>query len=67
MGSGLAEAYYPCYWIRKDSTGEWRWVLYASGHKEIAMSTIGYNSRLECERSIELVRKSGDYPVIHAT
>lgn len=57
----MADLTYPCYHMRKDSRGEWRWTYLARNAEPIAVSSEGYRNRSDCEHSINLVKgSSGD-------
>ena len=43
---------YPCYWEKKDKSGHWYWIYYASNGEEIARSSESYVNRSDCEHSI---------------
>ena len=59
----MAERTYPSYWLYKDNSGEWRWTYNASNAKTIAVSSEGYVRRVDCERSIEIMKGSYNSPV----
>jgi len=54
---------YPSYWMYKDNRGEWRWTYEASNRETIAVSSEGYKRRVDCERSIEIMKTSANSPV----
>ena len=40
------------------SAGEWRWRFKSSGnYKNIARSSEGYDSKEDCERSVEIIKE----------
>ncbi|CAH1657986.1 hypothetical protein CHELA1G11_12973 [Hyphomicrobiales bacterium] len=51
---------YPCYYMYKDTRGEWRWVYYAKNGEEIAVSSEGYIKKSGCAESIGIMQISGD-------
>jgi len=59
----MAEVTYPCYWMRKDARGEWRWTYYAKNAEPIAVSSEGYTRREDCSHSIDLLKASSTHPV----
>jgi len=59
----MAEVTYPCYWERKDNSGGWYWVYYASNGEAIARSSESYVKRSDCEHSISLVKNSSAHTV----
>jgi uncharacterized protein YegP (UPF0339 family) len=59
----MATRTYPSYWMYKDSAGEWRWTYEASNARTIAVSSEGYNRRVDCERSIQIMKESRDSPI----
>ena len=50
--------------LHKDHAGEWRWRLRATNGNVVADSAEGYRRREDCERGIELVKRSADAPVV---
>ena len=56
---------YPCYWQRKDQSGYWYWVYYASNGKAIARSSESYVKRSDCYHSITLLQNSKDDGVFY--
>lgn len=61
----MTQVTYPCYWEKKDNSGQWYWVYYASNGKAIARSSESYNNRSDCEHSIDLTKGSKDAPVFY--
>ena len=61
----MAEVTYPCYWQKKDNSGGWYWIYYASNGKAIARSSESYVRRADCEHSINLVKNSKADPVFY--
>lgn len=59
----MATRPYPSYWIYRDRTGLWRWTYEASNGKTIAVSSESYVRKIDCERSIELMKLSSSSPV----
>jgi uncharacterized protein len=51
---------YPCYWMRKDNRGEWRWTYYATNGEEIAVSSEGYKNKTDCRRGVDIMQASGN-------
>jgi|tagenome__1003787_1003787.scaffolds.fasta_scaffold20760504_2 uncharacterized protein YegP (UPF0339 family) len=49
---------FPCYVLRPDNCGEWRWVYYARNGEEIAVSSEGYTRLENCQRGVEIMRQS---------
>jgi uncharacterized protein len=57
----MATVTYPCYWMKKDSRGEWRWTYHARNAEPIAVSSEGYARKEDCSHSITLMKgSSGD-------
>ena len=54
--SGLS---YPCFWMYRDSKGEWRWVYYGDNAEEIGVSSEGYATKQNCRRTVDIMRASG--------
>jgi len=61
----MAEVTYPCYWQKKDNSGHWYWIYYASNGKAIVRSSESYVKRADCEHSIDLVKNSKNDPVFY--
>jgi uncharacterized protein YegP (UPF0339 family) len=61
----MVDITYPCYWMRKDSRGEWRWTYHASNREPISVSSEGYKNRSDCERSIEIMKASASSKVFY--
>lgn len=49
---------YPCFWQRKDNSGHWYWIYYASNGKAISRSSESYVNRSDCTRSLEIMKVS---------
>lgn len=56
----MATVTYPCYWERKDNSGFWYWIYYASNGKAIARSSESYVAKRDCDYSIQLVKGSSN-------
>jgi len=54
----MAAVTYPCYWEKKDNSGHWYWIYYASNGEAIARSSESYVKRSDCSHSIALVKGS---------
>ena len=61
----MAEVTYPCYWQKKDRSGQWYWIYYARNREEIARSSESYVNRSDCTHSINLVKASANDPVFY--
>ena len=48
----MAQRTYPSYWLYKDNRGEWRWSYDAKNGETIAVSSEGYNRRIDAQRGI---------------
>lgn len=59
----MASRPFPSYWIYRDNRNEWRWTYEASNGKTIAVSSEGYVRKVDCERSIEIMKSSSQSPV----
>lgn len=59
----MATRPFPSFLIYKDAKGHYRWRLQASNAKVIADSGEGYVNLADCDRGIELVKKSAGYPI----
>lgn len=53
--------------VYRDASGEWRWRLRVQNGNVIAESGEGYLRREDCERGIELVRRSGEADLVDMT
>lgn len=62
----MAEVTYPCYWQKKDNSGQWYWIYYASNAKAIARSSESYIKRSDCEHSISLLKDSSSHMIYYA-
>lgn len=49
--------------IYRDNQSYWRWTLYASNHKVIAVSSESYVSKTDCQAALNLVKSSSNAPV----
>lgn len=58
----MATVTYPCYWEKKDSSGHWYWIYYASNGKAIARSSESYVAKSDCDRSIQIMKGSANSP-----
>jgi uncharacterized protein YegP (UPF0339 family) len=61
----MAQVTYPCYWQKKDNSGQWYWIYYAKNGEEIARSSESYVNRSDCIHSINLVKNSASDPVFY--
>lgn len=61
----MAAVTYPCYIERKDNSGHWYWIYYASNSKAIARSSESYVSRSDCTHSIQIMKGSSSHPVFY--
>lgn len=43
----MADVTYPCYWEKKENSGHWYWIYYASNGQAIARSSESYVKRSE--------------------
>ena len=56
----MADVTYPCYWLKKDSRGEWRWTYYAKNAEPIAVSSEGYVHYSDCLHGADLMKGSAN-------
>lgn len=49
---------YPCYWQKKDNSGQWYWIYYAKNAKAISRSSESYVNKADCLHSIHLMQNS---------
>jgi uncharacterized protein YegP (UPF0339 family) len=61
----MAQVTYPCYWQKKDQSGGWYWIYYASNGKAISRSSESYVNRSDCARSIEIMKASSNDRVFY--
>ena len=61
-GTAMSNRPFLSYWLYKDSKGEWRWTYHASNGLAIAVSSESYKRRVDCERSIEIMKGSNHSP-----
>jgi uncharacterized protein YegP (UPF0339 family) len=61
----MAQVTYPCYWQKKDNSGDWYWIYYASNAKAISRSSESYRNRSDCEHSITLMKGSSGAAVFY--
>ncbi|HEY5818345.1 MAG TPA: DUF1508 domain-containing protein [Mesorhizobium sp.] len=54
----MAQRTYPSYWLYKDNRGEWRWSYDAKNGETIAVSSEGYNRRIDAQRGIDIMKAS---------
>lgn len=60
----MAEVTYPCYWQKKDNSGQWYWIYYSGNGEEIARSSKSYVNRSDCEHAIQLMKNSSGAEVV---
>lgn len=58
----MAQVTYPCYIEHKDNRGQWYWVYYAVNGRAIARSSESYVNKSDCDRSIQIMKGSGNSP-----
>lgn len=61
----MADVTYPCYWQKKDQSGHWYWIYYASNKKAISRSSESYVNREDCKRSIQIMQESSGSAVFY--
>ena len=61
----MATVTYPCYWQKKDNSGQWYWIYYAANREPIARSSESYVNRADCAHSISLVKASAPAGVFY--
>ncbi|MDO8707580.1 MAG: DUF1508 domain-containing protein [Pseudomonas sp.] len=61
----MADVTYPCYWEKKDNSGQWYWIYYASNAKAIARSSESYVARSDCTHSIQIMQGSTASPIFY--
>ncbi len=59
----MATRTYPSYWMYRDNQNKWRWTYNAKNGEAIAVSSESYNRRVDCERSIEIMKASSNSQV----
>jgi len=63
--SFMATVTYPCYWQKKDNSGQWYWIYYAVNREAISRSSESYVRREDCAHSIEIMKKSSGSAVFY--
>lgn len=61
----MANVTYPCYWEKKDNSGQWYWIYYARNGKAISRSSESYVRRDDCTHSIKLMKESSGDPIFY--
>lgn len=61
----MATVTYPCYWQKKDASGYWYWIYYASNTKAISRSSESYVNRSDCTHSIDIMKGSSGSPMFY--
>lgn len=56
---------YPCFWQKKDRSGQWYWIYYAKNGEEIARSSESYVNRSDCRKGITLLQNSANDKVFY--
>ncbi|HEX8431384.1 MAG TPA: DUF1508 domain-containing protein [Longimicrobium sp.] len=59
----MADVTYPCYRQKKDNSGYWYWVYYASNGKAISRSSESYANKSDCGNSISIMQRSSSSPI----
>lgn len=54
------------YEIYQDTKDEWRWRYMAKNGEQISKASEGYSSKQNCKHSIDLMKGSGNDPVVDA-
>lgn len=62
----MADVTYPCYWQKKDNSGQWYWIYYASNAEAIARSSESYIARADCSHSIKIMQGSTNSPTFYS-
>jgi uncharacterized protein YegP (UPF0339 family) len=52
------------YFVRRDAANQWRWRLRSANRRIIAESGEAYINKADCLAAIDLVKGSGNAPVI---
>lgn len=55
---------FPSFLIYKDNQGHWRWNFAAKNGKVVAASSVAYLQRPGCIRAIQMLKGSGQVPVV---
>jgi len=61
----MADVTYPCYWLKKDNSGQWYWIYYARNGEEIARSSESYVRYADCLHGVHLLQASSNDPVFY--
>ncbi|WP_103408870.1 DUF1508 domain-containing protein [Pseudomonas syringae group genomosp. 3] len=62
----MADVTSPCYWQKKDNSGQWYWIYYASNAEAIARSSESYVARADCSHSIKIMQGSTASPIFYS-
>lgn len=62
----MATVTYPCYWEKKDTSGGWYWIYYASNGKAISRSSESYVAHADCTHSITIMQNSKVSPIFYS-
>jgi len=54
----------PCFVVRPDGGGEWRWTYYDIDNTPLATSTGSYPSQIECLLAAEAMKQCAGAPVM---
>lgn len=52
------------YQMYRDTQNQWRWRYVASNNLTIAVSSESYWNKADCRAAIEIMRNSGESPVV---
>ena len=62
----MADVTYPCYWQKKDNSGQWYWIYYARNGEPISRSSESYVNRSDCSHSITIMKGSSTSEVFYS-
>jgi hypothetical protein len=53
----------PCFVVRRDPTGKWRWMYYDTDNTALAVSAGSYTDQMECLFAAEAMKACAGAPV----
>lgn len=62
----MAAVSYPCFWLRKDLSGDWYWVYHDAQGEIIARSSATFARYEDCRRSVDLIKGAAHHAVYYS-
>ena len=63
MAAQFSDPKGPCFVVRQDPTGKWRWMYYDADSRALATSAGSYTDQLECLFAAEAMKQCAGAPV----